>query len=30
MFLDKYKLDGKIAHITGGAKGKGLSIATEL
>ena len=30
MFLDKFKLDGKIAHITGGAKGIGLSIAHAL
>ena len=30
MFLHKYKLDGKIAVITGGAKGIGLSIAHAL
>ena len=30
MFLDKYKLDGKIAMITGGAKGIGFSIAHAL
>ena len=30
MFLDKFKLDGKIAQITGGAKGIGLSIAHAL
>ena len=30
MFLDKFKLDGKIAQITGGAKGIGLSIAYAL